>query len=119
MRPRVLVPERVHRAYDRRNPRDSRPVLAEIVQDADGEGYYYGMLQVLRTDRNAFTYILQRELQAGGYYTGTESGYFTQRTIRATLNFCRDTGIIEICQHGPLRTEAVKAMAKAFMELRG
>ncbi|MEQ3728937.1 MAG: hypothetical protein ABNH38_16105 [Tateyamaria sp.] len=97
-----FVPEELWLKYDRNRPSASMREVAEIVSDYEDENFYYGMLELLYIDRNAYTYALQSELIKAGLFSGRPTGKMSGETIQSVLNFCRDIGTFDECVHGPL-----------------
>ena len=114
IRSRVLYPEMASLAFDSDTTIDVFPLLLEIVEAADGDGYERALLQIFWRDKNAFTYVLQRELSDQGRFEGRPDGRMNRSTLRATLGYCREKGIGDECAHGPLRTPAVRLIATAL-----
>ncbi len=112
------VPEELWLAYDRNRPRTSRRVMADIVQDYEGEDFYYGMLELLFIDRNAYTYMVQRELKNAGFYRGPVHGTMTRNTVRSVLRFCRELGVYGDCVHGPLLYSNAKLVVDGLTRRR-
>ena len=76
-------------------------------------------MRALRSiDRNAYTYVLQQELKANGFYDGPINGMMSKRTVRSALEFCQDLGVLATCNFGPLTGAAAKEMIKGFAERR-
>lgn len=53
-------------------------------------------------NKNAYVYVLQQGLRDTGFYNGPLSGYLTQETITAINQVCRQQGVEQACQQGPL-----------------
>lgn len=89
-----------------------------IVRPQTGDAFARGLVVTARINKNAYVRILQKELPPLGYGTGRASGYLTGRTLRAVLRFCRDTGIRSECKLGPLKSQAIKAIAAELTKAR-
>lgn len=106
-----------HSAYDTAQHSQSRQRIYEVASELDGEAFEDAARAIRSTELTAFVYLLQRELAELDYFSGRASGTFTNATLQATLNFCRDQGIMDTCIHGPLTssasTDIVAALASA------
>lgn len=73
-------------------------------------------LRELAADRpNAYVYFLQRFLADRGVFSGSADGQLKGSTIQALLTYCRESGIETVCAGGPMRSEAVAAVARAIV----
>ena len=99
---RSRMREVMYAAYDRGRHAKSREEIYDMVATMDGEDFSLGARAMRATERTAFVYLLQRELGNLGYYSGSATSTFNRGTLRATLNFCEDRGIMDTCKHGPL-----------------
>ena len=118
MRPRTLVVEQVHATFDPEAPEASFPELAEIVRSTPADAYDQGILTVLGMDLNAFVYVMQSEMKAAGLFAGRTSGLMTRRTIKATMDFCREIDAYQTCKFGPLGRDAVRLIIAGLNERR-
>lgn len=73
-------------------------------------------LRELAADRpNAYVYFVQRFLADRGLFSGGADGQLKGGTIQALLTYCRASGIETVCAGGPMRPEAVAAVARAIV----
>lgn len=88
------------------------------MQSAPPDVYARALSVAARINRNAYVRIVQKELRAQGYAVGRSSPYMNRPLIRAINRFCRDTGIVDDCRMGPLKSVTIKAVAGKLAELR-
>ncbi|MEM1267450.1 MAG: tetratricopeptide repeat protein [Pseudomonadota bacterium] len=112
----LLMQERVALVADTRRGRTRYEEIAALLETATGDSHERGILQAFREDRMTYTYLLQQELIERGHYDGAATGRMTNRTILAFREFCRSVGIDDICTHGPLRTDAVRAVSEVIRD---
>lgn len=111
LRGRVWVAESLYLAIET-TPATFWKASEQIVISADVNSYARALFLTSRLNKNAYVRILQKELTAYGYKPGRTSGYLTSATIRAVTKFCKDIGILNICRHGPLKSNSIKEIAK-------
>ena len=92
--------------------------MARLVAEAGDDGYYHGALELRKIDKNAYTYLLQSEMQRSGLYTGRLNGLMTQSTLRAILRFCGSRGDRRLCELGPLKSDPAKFIIRELLSLR-
>lgn len=93
-------------------------VSEELVRSASKEAFPRALSVTAKLNKNAYVRILQMELNDLGYDTGHASAYLTQKKIEAINQFCRDHAIVANCVVGPLKSQAVKALAAQLAEVR-
>jgi hypothetical protein len=103
--------------------RDSKPArfwteAEKIVDTTPGPDFARALVVTARINRNAYVRIVQKQLREFGYYHGRATAYLSGSTIRAVNRFCRDAGIWDACQSGPVKSTAVKAIAMAIAKHR-
>ncbi|TCL08027.1 hypothetical protein BXY66_0058 [Shimia isoporae] len=84
----------------------------EIVANASDEDFARVLYLVSRVDKNAYVYVLQRELTERGYATGRRSGLLTARTLNSITRFCAAQEITRTCRFGPMRSYVIKEITK-------
>ncbi|SOC05622.1 tetratricopeptide repeat protein [Rhodobacter maris] len=94
--------ERLEVLYDRAHPVRSREAAYAYLETLDGQAFGRGLMRLRAIEMQAYVYVLERELAAHGYVTGTADGILDRVTLTAAQKFCRDEGIWDVCQHGPL-----------------
>lgn len=100
--PEPLAAEQVSVLYDKNDHRASRIAVLDYLEGLDGPGYASGALRLRSIERQAYVFLVQKELAARGFYSGPVSGIANRSTIRAILSFCDAQGYSETCIHGPL-----------------
>lgn len=70
--------------------------------------------RTLRLDRNAYVFVLERELAARGLHPTPPDARLDDATLRSILGFCASVGILAECQRGPLRRDTARAIADAL-----
>ncbi|MEM9583034.1 MAG: tetratricopeptide repeat protein [Pseudomonadota bacterium] len=114
MTPSVFLAEKIELAADV-GPRVERwKNVDTILSSVDGQLYARGLITAYKADRRAYTYHLQLNLSKRGYYDGEISGWMTARTVRSFRSYCVSEGIDDLCMHGPMRVDAVRAMAELW-----
>lgn len=98
--------------YDQANHSQSRRDTYEAVSAQKDESFVEASTALRFTEITAFVYLLQNELNDLGYGAGSPSGQFDSASLRATLQFCTDQGIFDICKHGPLTVPASLAIIR-------
>lgn len=113
LRDKIRIAEELHLAVET-NPGKYWIASEEIVGSAGPNDYARALFLASRFNKNAYVRILQIELSERGYLSAKPSGYLTSDTIKAVNAFCSDEGITEICQYGPLKSAAIKAIAQSL-----
>lgn len=114
MRPHALAQERAALMLDTMSRKDALAALRGVLAEADFETYYNTLVGVSRSDRNAYIYLVQRELAGLGVYSGRPNGMLTSSTVRSMLAFCDKNGYVDECEHGPLRGTAVRLFSASL-----
>ncbi|MGV8833398.1 MAG: tetratricopeptide repeat protein [Devosia sp.] len=73
-------------------------------------------LQILRTNPNAYVYVLQSLMTEQGQYAGELTGMLTSSTISAVNRFCADHDITMECRFGPLARTTWQAIAEKGLD---
>lgn len=89
--------------------------IAETFKDAKGKEAASAIFDLQKANLNAYVAVLQSELGARGLYAGEATGQMNRSTISAINDFCRQTGIEDICAVGPLSWQAAQAIGVALM----
>ncbi|MDA9865563.1 hypothetical protein N9C96_02690 [bacterium] len=110
------VIELVYAGYDPSNHRQSRERALELLSSVGGPAFVKGMIQLRSLERTSYVYVLQSELGNLGYYQGSQNGKLTSRTIRAMLDFCRDSGFLDACRDGPITMENSLLIVEAIAQ---
>ena len=110
--------ELMYSLYDRSNHAASRENTYAAVSALSGPEFEDAAKALRFTEVTAFVYLLQHELGDLGYSAGRPTGTFGNATLRATLAFCGDHGIFDICRHGPLTAAASVAIIEALAAAR-
>jgi len=96
------------------NSQDISPLKREI--DGLAKPVTVEQLAALSRQRpNVYVYFVQDFLAERGTFTDTPDGQLKDSTIRALLAYCRERGIEPDCAGGPLRPQAVAAVAAAIV----
>lgn len=70
------------------------------------------LARLARAFPNDYIVIVQAALRDKGLYGGQINGRLTARTIGAITRFCLDTGINDVCRHGPMRSDAARSIGR-------
>lgn len=87
--------------------------IAEQVAQMDNAHFSRALMELARANKN----ILVRTLQARMAVEGKDvdqSGLLTTKTIRAIFALCKEKGILDQCQQGPIAPASIRAIAKAY-----
>jgi hypothetical protein len=114
IRPDVAAIERIYRLHETQLPPRYYAQMWEIIVAAQRDKLARILPGLIRINRNAYVYVLQKELRLQGYLKRRPNGLMTSSTIRATAAFCRDENITGICRLGPLKGIAAKAIAASL-----
>ena len=110
----VAVIEQIYRLHETQLPPRYYGRMLELIAAAPGDKLARILPGLIRINRNAYIFALQRELRNQGYFNRQANGWLTGATIRAVASFCRDEKIMALCRVGPLKGDAAKAIAAAL-----
>jgi len=110
--------ERLESLYDPEHPAASRKAAYAYLATQSGKAFASGLMRLRAIKMSDFVYVVEMELKARGYDTGKPDGTFGKASLAAAQKFCRDVGIWETCQHGPITYDSSKAIAAALGRLR-
>lgn len=115
---RSRMRELFYSVYDPERHPQSRQATYEIVSTLEGAEFQSAARAIRATERTAFVFLLQKELEELGYFNGTANGVFNTRSLRATMRFCEDQGIADNCVHGPLTYTASMDIIRELADAR-
>jgi len=75
--------------------------------------------RLARNFPNDYVRLIQGALIDLEVYHGRANGLLTERTILAIAQFCREQGIGNTCRHGPMRSDAARALGQELFPRRG
>lgn len=101
-----------------RSPESFSTDAASVLSEIEQPNYARALFVASRISKNAFVLETQQELAGLGYHPGPASGFLTGKTIRAVAAFCKDVGIIDVCRHGPLKSDAIKLISRELAVLK-
>jgi tetratricopeptide (TPR) repeat protein len=116
---RSQMREFMYSSYNPAQHRQSREAAYEMVKSLEGEDFSEAARALRTTEQSAFVYFLQKELAELGYYSGSANSVFNTGTLRATMDFCKEQGIMDTCTHGPLTYPASMDIIDKLAEARG
>jgi len=111
------VPERLESLYDPDHPAESREAAFAFLAKQGGEAFENGLMRLRTIDQSAYVYALERLLQDRGYATGPADGTLDTASLAAVQAFCRDEGLWDVCQHGPLNYDSAKVIVPVLGRL--
>lgn len=77
------------------------------------------LARLARNFPNDYVRLIQAILLERDMYRGRVNGRLTERTILAIARVCREGGIGNICRHGPMRSEAARALGQVLFPRSG
>lgn len=91
-------------------------VRAQALWEAEAlSGNDRALARLARNFPNDYVRIVQSALRELEVYHGQVNGRLTEATIRAIAAFCRSQGIGDICRHGPMRSDAARAIGQVLL----
>ncbi|AZQ69194.1 hypothetical protein EF888_19895 [Silicimonas algicola] len=67
--------------------------------------------RTLRLNRNAYVFVLERELAARGFHPWPTDSQLDKDTLSGILSFCASVSILKECQRGPMRRSVARVIA--------
>jgi len=95
------------RAVDRNRARVLWLAQAEAGNDR-------ALARLARNFPNDYVRLVQGALRDRSVYRGRMNGRLTEQTIVAIARFCHQEGIADICRHGPMRSDAARALGQVL-----
>jgi len=101
-------------------PRAADRVRAQALWEAEAlSGNDRALARLARNFPNDYVQLVQAALRERAVYRGRVNGRLTEPTILAIAEFCRVQGIGDICRHGPMRSDAARALGRVLFPIPG